>query len=69
MQYLGQLEVEKVEGNAVTLKDGTIKTLTDKQLQYMLTDEEKDLTASRNLMLDVCVADILKILEEHDVQK
>lgn len=69
MQYLGQLEVEKVEGNVVTLKDGTTKTLTDKQLQYMLTDEEKDLTASRNLMLDVCVADILRILEEHDVQK
>jgi hypothetical protein len=35
----------------------------------MLTDEPKDLTAERNLMLDNCVADILRVLEEHDVQK
>lgn len=69
MQYLWELEVTQVEGNGVTLSNGTTKTLTDRQLQYMLTDEPKDLTAERNLMLDNCVADILRVLEEHDVQK
>jgi hypothetical protein len=35
----------------------------------MLTDEPKDLTAERNLMLDECVADVLKVLEDHNLQK
>ena len=71
-QYIGEKEVVSIEDTIVTCKDWeeeeTIE-LTPRQLQYMITDEPKDATAVREMIIVEFARDMLQIIEQHDVRK
>ena len=71
-QYIGEKEVVSIEDTIVTCKDweeeDTIE-LTPRQLQYMITDEPKDATAVREMIIVEFARDMLQIIEQHDVRK
>lgn len=71
-QYIGEKEVVSIEDTIVTCKDWeeeeTIE-LTPRQLQYMITDEPKDATAVREMVIVEFARDMLQIIEQHDVCK
>lgn len=72
VQYIGEKEVVSIEDTIVTCKDWeeeeTIE-LTPRQLQYMITDEPKDATAVREMIIVEFARDMLQIIEQHDVRK
>jgi len=68
-KYLWEVEVTSVEWNTVNLADWTSRTLTNTQLEYMLTDMPLDLTGQRDLMTKHAVLDMVSVLEKHDVMK
>jgi len=68
-QYLGQLKVMKVDWETITLEWWKEAQLNETQSEYLLTDEPKDLTAMRDLLLDNIVPDILAVLMKHDIRK
>lgn len=68
-QFFWGKEIEKIVTNIVKFTDGTEKVLSDKQLEYLITDEPIDETQLRDLVLDNVVWDMLKVLEDHNVIK
>jgi len=67
--FIGKKEVSNVLENKVTFVDGTEKEYTLEQLKYIVTTEEKDDTAMRDLV-GLYIADaILEVLKAHDVRK
>lgn len=69
MWYIWEKEVKKVDGLVVEFADGTTKEYTERQLQYLVTDETKDATAYRDLIVKEVVIDMMKIIEAHNVKK
>lgn len=61
--FIGQKEVKSIEGSTVLFADGTQKEYTPKQLTYIVTEEEKDLTAYMNLVIDTIMAEIQPIID------
>jgi len=43
--------------------------LTERQFGYMVTDEAKDASEFRNLIVVTVVRDVMEILEKHDIRK
>lgn len=71
-QYIGEKEVVSIEDTIVTCKDWEEEEeieLTPRQLQYMITDEPKDATAVREMIIVEFARDMLQIIEQHDVRK
>lgn len=62
-------EVEKVDWNIVTFVDGTEKEFTPKQMEYIVTEEEKDLTQFRNLCTEHVAHDMLEVMKAHNIRK
>lgn len=69
MAFIWEKEVEKIEENTVSFKDGTVEDFTDRQLQYIVTDEATDLSGMRALLLENAVGDFMTILEDHNIKK
>jgi len=67
-KYIGEKKVKGIEWNIVTFEDNSTKTLTDKQLTYMVTDEPKDLSAMRDLVIDNVSPEVFKVLEDHNIR-
>lgn len=62
-QFVWALEITSIEDWLVTFIDGTSTTLTDKQLTYLVTNESKDLTQTRDLVLANIVPEILAAIQ------
>lgn len=69
MTYIGEKEIKEINWNDVSFVDGTMGYYTDTQLKYMVTEESKDLTAQRDLLLDNIVPEMIMILKNHNVRK
>lgn len=67
--YIGKKEIETIDGNVVTFKDGSTEQFSSTELKYIQTEEPKDLTELRDIKVREIVADIMKIFDIHDVQK
>ena len=68
-KFIGEKEIKDIQGNEVTFMDDTIEYYTDKQLSYLVTDEAKDATAMRWLLLDNIVPEIYDIFTAHNIKK
>ena len=69
-KYIWEKEVKTIqEDNIVVFADDTTKYFTDKELAYSLTDEPKDATAFRDLMLDTIVPKMLEVFDEYNIRK
>jgi len=53
----------------VTFVDGTEKIFTPKQLEYIVTDEQKDATQFRDLVTYNITEELLAVLREHNMRK
>ena len=67
--FIKDREIETIEGTKVTFKDGTSANFTEKQLEYICTDEAKDDTEFQNLVLEHVAADVLDVLQKHNIRK
>lgn len=67
--YIGEQEIKGIEKNVVTFADDTTKEYTEKQLTYLVTEEPKDLSAVRDLMITNILPDMIKVLADHNVRK
>jgi hypothetical protein len=61
--------VQSIEGTTVTFVDGTNAEFTAKQLEYIVTDEPKDLTQFRDLTNYRMVEEIIEVLKAHNMKK
>lgn len=68
-KYFWQKAIERTVGNIIFFEDGTGKVLSDKQMEYLVTDEPKDLTQMRDLVLDNVIPDIMWVLIAHNIRK
>lgn len=81
--YIGESKIDKIDWNTVYFADGAVKEYTAKQLTYLVTDDFKDPTDLRNLVLENVMPElsdilaieneleasskIMSILEEHNI--
>jgi len=63
-QFIGDKEISTLKDGIVTFNDGTTSEYTEKQLSYLVTEEAKDLSAMRELVLENVVPDILKEIQD-----
>jgi len=68
-KYIWEKQIQSIEGTKITFEDWTVKTYTEKQLSYIITDEPKDPTAFRTILIANIVPDLARVLEEHDIKK
>ena len=68
-KYFWEKKIDKIVSNIIFLEDGTEKVLSDKQLVYLITDEPKDATSFRDLVVDNVVPDCMKVIQEHNIRK
>lgn len=66
MSYIGQKEIKSIDNTVVTFTDDTTKTYTEKQLSYMVTDEPKDLSEERDLLLSNIIPEIISAVQKGD---
>lgn len=68
-KYFGDKKVESIEWNVITLEWGKQVTLTDKQMEYSITDEALSDTEVRAVKISRMVSDMFDILDAHDLKK
>lgn len=68
-RYYGEKKIKRIVSNIAYFDDDTDKVLTDKQMEYLVTDEPKDLTAFRDLVFKNVVADMMEVLIRHNIRK
>lgn len=68
-RYLWEKEVKDIDGVIVTLEDDTNETLSEASLEYLITAEPQDATAQRDVVVDKVVADLLEVLEKHNIKR
>jgi hypothetical protein len=61
MSYIGEREVKSIDGTTVTFVDETTQVLTERQLEYMVTEVPADASALQmmlipNVLPDMCEA-------------
>jgi hypothetical protein len=66
-QYIGEKEIQEVSWNIVKFIDWTEETFTDTQLEYVITDEQKDYTAFEDIVVKAITDDVHKVLGEVDI--
>jgi len=62
MSYIGDREIEKIEGILVTFKEGETEEYSESMLKRIVTDEAIDLTALRDLRCEGVAENILGYL-------
>lgn len=67
--YIGDKEIKGVKENVVTYADGSTETFTEKQLTYMITKEQRDLTQLRDLLLLNVVPEMMDVLEAYNIRR
>lgn len=68
-KYIGTKEVKSIEDNIATFVDGDSMFITDKQQEYLVTSEPKNLTEEQDLVLVAVTKEVLDVLEEHNVKQ
>jgi len=66
--FIGTREIEKIEDGLVFFVDGGKTQYTEKALTYITSDEAMEDSDLQMLTVDNVAADILKVLEEHDIR-
>jgi len=69
MSYIWEKEIQTIEETKVTFVDGTEKIFTPKQLEYIVTDEQKDATQFRDLVTYNITEELISVLQEHNMRK
>ena len=69
MSYIWEKEVQTIEGTKVTFVDGPEKEFTPKQLEYIVTSEQKDATQYRDLVTFNIAEELIAVLREHNMRK
>ena len=69
MSYIWEKEVESIDWNKVKFVDGTEKEFTPKQMEYIVTEEPKDLTQFRDLVTYNIAEELIAVLREHNMRK
>lgn len=69
MSYVWEKEVESIDWNKVKFVDGTEQEFTPKQMEYVVTEEPKDLTQFRDLTNFRIAEDLIEVLKAHDMKK
>lgn len=67
--YIWEKQIKDVKDNLVIFMDGTEETYTDKQLEYMITNEPKDESELRNIVMENVAKDVLEVIQEHNIKK
>ena len=68
-KYIWEREICAMDGLTVWFTDWTSMILTERQFGYMVTNEAKDASEFRNLIVVNVVRDVMEILEKHDIRK
>lgn len=69
-QYIWDREIKEISENTVTFVDESEMYISDKQKDYLITDEKiEDLTELQKLRVLHVVQDILKIVKDHNVRR
>lgn len=67
--YIWDKEIENIDDNwLVQFNDWSSKLYTLRQLEYIKTEEKKDATELRDIVLDNVWGDIMKLLNEHNIR-
>lgn len=61
--YVWEKEVDEIKGNIVKLKDWAEYEFTDKQLEYVVTDTQKDLSAFYELCIENVSKDVISAIK------
>lgn len=69
MSYVWDKEVESIDWNKVKFVDGTEREFTPKQMEYIVTEESKDLTQFRDLTNYRIAEDLIEVLKAHNMKK
>lgn len=64
--YIGESKIDKIDWNTVYFADGATKEYTAKQLTYLVTEQMKDPTALRDLVLENVMPDVTELLSIED---
>ena len=67
--FIKDKEVESIKGWTVTFKDGSKECYTEKQLTYIVTEEELDDSKFQTLVIENVTKDVLWVLQEHNIRK
>ncbi len=62
--FMGQKEVDRVESSTVYFVDGTQKEYTPKQLEYLLTEEDKEPTEFMEHIMANIMPEVQKAIDE-----
>lgn len=65
--YVWEKEIDEINGNVVKFKDWTEVEYNDKQIQYFITDTQKDLSAFYELCVENIGKDVLSYIKTCDV--
>jgi len=67
--YIGEKEIKEIVDTVVTYKDDSTETFTERQLEYIVTKETKDLSEFMALEVRHIVSDVMDTLETHNIKK
>lgn len=68
-QYIWEKEISKIEANLVTFADWSEKSYTDRQLQYVISEEPRNPTDNQMEMLKNLVPEVIDVLKTHNIRK
>lgn len=63
--YIGLKEVKSIDGSTVLFADGMQKEYTPKQLSYIVTEEEQDLTAYMELVMTNLMLEMQPVIDQN----
>ena len=69
VQYYGNKKVVSIDGTKIILETDEVVQLTEKQMEYMLTDNELTDTEFRALHISKTVSDMFDVLDAHNLKK
>lgn len=67
--FVWDKEIKEVNDNTITFVDGTEKEFTPKQMEYVMTEEPKDLTQFRNLCAENVANELIEVMKAHNIRK
>lgn len=67
--FIWSNEIDQIEWNVVTFKDWTTKTYNSKELEYLKSEEPRDLTQLRDSLIKSIIPEIMQLIEDYNVKK
>ena len=63
MSYIGEREVKSIDGTTVTFVDETTQVLTERQLEYIVTEKPLDASELQLLLLPNVIPDMCEAIK------